>query len=549
LQSLSTPEFSDMHRPSDSPSKPSRTNHAFQNRMRLTLVFPDGREEVVGDYRTKAEARLSFAACGVEGVRGRIDSLSGVLVCEWLPLDPDAEVSKRKAKYRSKKRTEPLRKKNVNQESIGDKIMVTAWGETKSVFEWSRDPRAAVPWSTIRSRLVRKKRWKPEDAISKPSENVKIREINKEKHSLEAFGERKTINEWSADPRCEVGAHTLRVRLKRGAPLELALRREVSSEYKKWPTFVGFGEVKSAKDWANDARCTVSHSKLCRLLRDGLTVEQIFERHSSQPATYHAFGEVKPLKDWVQDERCVVSRVSVLNRISSGYSFEEAISTPASIGPCARVFTAFGETKSFKEWLSDSRCTVSRVTVLGRLSMGIPFENAISVGRGTKIPDRIYAFGESKTLYDWLGDPRCVVSEPILKKRLKFGMEAESALTTPASAEAHGARGPKKYEIEAFGERKSAEEWYMDVRCEVSFSRFKKNLASGMVPEVAMRKWARPSKPLGRLSNLGKRLGSLSRRCDQACATRDLHAIGQLLVELERTLNEARSLVDAKARR
>lgn len=49
---------------------------------------------------------------------------------------------------------------------------------------------------------------------------------------------------------------------------------------------------------------------------------------------------------------------------------------------------------------------------------------------------RLHAFGESKTLRAWVEDTRCVVGLSTLGKRIRAGMEPELALVTPARSSA-----------------------------------------------------------------------------------------------------------------
>jgi hypothetical protein len=44
--------------------------------------------------------------------------------------------------------------------------LVTAFGETKSMAEWSRDPRCLVPYQVIKNRLRRG--WSPETTLTTP---------------------------------------------------------------------------------------------------------------------------------------------------------------------------------------------------------------------------------------------------------------------------------------------------------------------------------------------------------------------------------------------
>jgi hypothetical protein len=46
-------------------------------------------------------------------------------------------------------------------------VLVTAFGETKTVIEWGEDPRCSVAYQTLRQR-IQKYGWDPERAITTP---------------------------------------------------------------------------------------------------------------------------------------------------------------------------------------------------------------------------------------------------------------------------------------------------------------------------------------------------------------------------------------------
>jgi hypothetical protein len=101
-----------------------------------------------------------------------------------------------------------------------DSMMLTAYGETKSAPLWARDPRCVVTHHTLRDRI--RQGWPAEYAISTPPgrRGYKRRETTK---TLTAFGETKTLVEWSEDPRCVVTRRMLHDRLRKGCPGEVAL--------------------------------------------------------------------------------------------------------------------------------------------------------------------------------------------------------------------------------------------------------------------------------------------------------------------------------------
>jgi hypothetical protein len=98
------------------------------------------------------------------------------------------------------------------------RVFVEAFGERKSLMEWSTDPRCNVSVTGLRLRLL--SGMKPALAITKPSNRF----MTKARTSFSAFGETKGITAWSRDRRCKVCLASLRDRVNAGVPLEVALR-------------------------------------------------------------------------------------------------------------------------------------------------------------------------------------------------------------------------------------------------------------------------------------------------------------------------------------
>ena len=120
--------------------------------------------------------------------------------CEWVtPL----EASKRKPPA---KQPSPRR-------------LIKAFGETKGMMAWTRDPRCSVSATAIKQRLVGG--WQAERAISEPAQN----RGGSDNYTTElvAFGERKGITDWSRDRRCKVRLTGLVDRLRRGWSAEDAV--------------------------------------------------------------------------------------------------------------------------------------------------------------------------------------------------------------------------------------------------------------------------------------------------------------------------------------
>lgn len=121
--------------------------------------------------------------------------------CEWLP---PGEAMKRKSP--PTRRPPPRR-------------TIRAFGESKGLLEWARDPRCAVSSTTISQRLARGLSAK--EAISAPPQNRGTKDLYFTE--VTAFGETRGISDWARDPRCKVGLTGLVDRLRRSWTAEEAL--------------------------------------------------------------------------------------------------------------------------------------------------------------------------------------------------------------------------------------------------------------------------------------------------------------------------------------
>lgn len=93
---------------------------------------------------------------------------------------------------------------------------------------------------------------------------------------------------------------------------------------------------------------------------------------------------------------------------------------------------AFGERKTLQEWIYDPRCVVPYATLWGRLKRGMPAEQAMTSLSRPSVPRWAEAFGEFKAVSDWAQDTRCVVSYRTLLFRLTHGTPPEQAIVCPA---------------------------------------------------------------------------------------------------------------------
>jgi len=251
-----------------------------------------------------------------------------------------------------------------------------------------------------------------------------------------AFGESKSIKDWILDSRCLVSESTVRLRVTAGWEFTDAITKQTPSRYSERNPikYEAFGESKSIKDWTKDPRCLVSGSNIRRRVYAGWDFREAITKRGTI-IKYEAFGELKSIKDWTKDPRCLVSDSTVRLRVTAGWDFREAITKRATI----IKYEAFGELKSIKDWLLDPRCLVSESTIRLRVTAGWDFTDAITNRtREYKTPlishpsvPRYAAFGVSRTLSEWARSPLSIVARSTLRNRVGAGWSMERALRTP----------------------------------------------------------------------------------------------------------------------
>jgi hypothetical protein len=150
-----------------------------------------------------------------------------------------------------------------------------------------------------------------------------------------------------------------------------------------------------------------------------------------------------------------------------------------------KSLTAFGETKTVAAWAEDSRCVVGLPTLRGRINAGIMSpEDALTQKANNSIrfdTEILIAFGETKTVSQWVKDDRCAVGLKTLRTRIfQRNWDVEKALTQPSASDSF-------LKLEAFGETKTVAAWAEDSRCAVSKRVFEKRIyALGWTPELAI---------------------------------------------------------------
>jgi hypothetical protein len=241
-------------------------------------------------------------------------------------------------------------------------------------------------------------------------------------------GESKTLADWACDPRCIVSAQAFYQRMARGWTLEDALyvaqlRSGTSA------LIVAFGESRTLTEWSRDPRCLVPWTCVQGRLRAGWDAEAALTTPwgDSRPRI-EAYGERKGMAAWMRDPRCVVPEQVLRKRLQQGWPAEQAIATPHATRTHHQPFEAFGEWKTLLQWARDARYGMPLTTLRSRLKAGWPLESALT----TPATRLLEAFGESQSLAQWARDARCCVPLPTLHSRLKAEWPLESALTTPA---------------------------------------------------------------------------------------------------------------------
>jgi hypothetical protein len=201
-----------------------------------------------------------------------------------------------------------------------------------------------------------------------------------------------------------------------------------------------------------------------------------------------AFGETKGITEWTRDPRCVVKDVTTLSsRVrNAGMDDHTAITLPIGANlPTPLKLTYQGETKTLAEWVKDPRCTVKITSTLqSRIQKGWSDEKVLTEPVKKSGPSRhklkITAWGETKTVAEWAKDKRCKVDAASLYRRLRrTEYSPEQVMSTPP--------GRLTEIVTAWGDSMTPVQWEADPRCLVSASTLRLRLRSGMSPEEALR--------------------------------------------------------------
>ncbi len=332
---------------------------------------------------------------------------------------------------------------------------------------------------------------------------------------VKAFGQTKTIREWSLDRRCKVSKHCLRLRLQSGMLPEEAITAELRRT--RGAPRLGRPVVKRQRlglvrgtDWAAVERKWLRErtdfGELARRL--GVTRATVLHRLSAAQSRVRSEERVVSGRErqqlyrrWVEmHQKCRNPVHKQYARI--GAKGIEVCAQWQSLEPFCRWALASGYEDG--RWLARKNPTRD---FSPSNCIWLEESEARSQARLDSKPPRmrwpITAFGETRSPLAWANDRRCAVTYGTLLKRLHEGWDAEEAITEMPS---NPVGGPPGTAIRAFGEVKSLAEWSRDPRCRVRGMTVRARLLKGLAPEhaIATPPYRKPRKP-GRAVSLARR--------------------------------------------
>jgi hypothetical protein len=221
-------------------------------------------------------------------------------------------------------------------------VKVTAFGELKSISEWSRDNKCKVSYDVLRNRLA--KGWNVELALATEMK-LKNRDLKGERFGklvvLQVVDNSKK-RFWMC--RCDCGniITVLRYYLTHARHIKSCgcltrippeIIRKRLSEIEQCPFCGG-----CFKPWRLDKRNAFHRKTYCR---PTCASKQMHATRSwwgkTSGAKIIAFGEAKTCQQWALDDRCQVGENVIRNRIKRGLSPEAAVSFPSRIRKSSRI--------------------------------------------------------------------------------------------------------------------------------------------------------------------------------------------------------------------
>lgn len=313
---------------------------------------------------------------------------------------------------------------------------------------------------------------------------------------IEAFGKRKSRADWARDRRCRVSRESLGERLAAGWPSEEAISSPPGSKPSRrvrsvapparrgsppridWPRAVALYQKEELSENELARRFGATRQGIIKgLKRHGVRLRQrpkptydrergrlydtwlslhsrcekpddpMYRFHGARGIRVaRAWREFAPFEAWARKSGAKRGLWLVRTDRRKGYSPQNCEWTlPAEAvrrqGPRAkphptRLLSAFGETKGITAWEGDPRCPVRAATIGKRLAQGWTTQAAIAHPPMTRSCSDtrftiLHAFGVEKSKTEWLRDRRCGgVGLYGLNRRLKQGWTEEDAIAT-----------------------------------------------------------------------------------------------------------------------
>jgi transposase-like protein len=322
-----------------------------------------------------------------------------------------------------------------------DVAKVRAFGETKTVGAWSRDPRCRVSEHALRRRLLAA--WHPEEAMTLPKGRTSGTRHLRQPVLRKTGRSRVTGIDWKAVEREWLESRTPEEDIAR----RLGVTRGTVM-FRLRPTRAWLAASKPALSSTDRGALRRSWSLMMGKCR------------SPTHRQYHRAGAlgIDVCKAWEDRDNFFRWALAAgwrrgmwLSRRYHGRGFDPSNciwldgkaargrTRPTSLKSRPRwPITAFGQTRSAMSWSRDRRCKVSYETLRKRLHRGWDAEQAICdppsqsvFGRGNTTT-AVRAFGCVKHLAAWARDPRCSVTAATIRSRLGRGLPAEEAITAAA---------------------------------------------------------------------------------------------------------------------
>lgn len=211
----------------------------------------------------------------------------------------------------------------VNASNKRNNTRITIFGESKTLAQWSEDPRCAVSASTLGARLVIK--WSPEAALTTPLNERGDNEESYNASVITAWGESKTAKMWLKDDRCPLTDHRQlwdRIFNLGWSPEEAIVKPIANNAGVLY-------EGKTVLQWYKDARCMVGYNTLNNRLKEGWGVVDAMQTPARAIGKkYPAVYEGQLLTDLKKHPDLVVSDKTLEYRLRKGWTVEAALKTP-----------------------------------------------------------------------------------------------------------------------------------------------------------------------------------------------------------------------------